>query len=574
MKLSYQRKLTLSFVFIFVIFAVGVAVFENKQERSYKTDALQQKLDAYASVVDSYIKKGAAADSLADALPSNLRLTIIDGSGVVTYDNHIAKTAALGNHTLRPEVISATRNGKGYDIRTSESNGIPYLYYAKKFGSDYVRVALPYDLEVRDFLKPDNLFLYFVIILMGLGVALISYIGGRFGNSVRRLRDFSAALAEDDDLALQRFPDDELGDIGRRIAHDYKQLKDSEITITHEREKLLQHVHSSAEGVCFFNSDRRVAFYNGLFLQYMNTVSDAVISDNPDILLLDVFSPVRSFLKSRADDKYFETRATNHGREFMLRVNVFEDESFEVVFNDITRQEQTRRLKQEMTGNIAHELRTPVTSIRGYLETVLNMQLPPEKQRDFLQKAFNQTLSLSELISDMGLLTKIEERPEAFDFERVCLTDIFAKVSTDLEEKLKAKNISIVSSLSDGLAVRGNANLLYSVLRNLTDNVINYAGENIEIDLNTVGEKDGLVYFSFADNGRGIDNDSHLNRLFERFYRVDEGRTRNTGGSGLGLSIVRNILSLHGGSITAKNRAEGGLEFLFSLPLYKDKQSI
>lgn len=569
MKLTYQRKLTLSFLAIFVIFAAGVVVFENRQERRYKTDALRQKLDAYASVVNSYMEDGATTDSLAWLLPPNLRLTLISEKGDIKYDNMIGQEVQFDNHALRPEVITAGTKGYGYDIRTSGTNGIQYLYYAKQYGKDYVRVALPYDTEVKHFLKPDNLFLYFIIILLGAGVLLISYIGGRFGNSVRRLRDFSSSLAgDDDDTVLQRFPNDELGDIGRRIASNYKQLKDSEINLTHEREKLLQHVQSSAEGVCFFNPDRHVVFYNGLFLQYMNTISDAVISGNPDILLLDVFVPVKSFLKSRTDEKYFDRKVSSHGREFMLRVNVFDDESFEVVFNDITRQEQTRRLKQEMTGNIAHELRTPVTSIRGYLETVLNNELPAEKQRDFLQKAYDQTLSLSELIRDMGLLTKIEENPNSFDFGRIEISDVVSKVGVDLEEILTTKHISIISSLESGITVRGNANLLYSVFRNLADNVINHAGENTVINIRKVDEKDGYVYLLFSDNGPGIRDHAHINRLFERFYRVDEGRTRDSGGSGLGLSIVRNIISLHGGNITAKNGSEGGLEFLFSLPLY------
>jgi signal transduction histidine kinase len=112
----------------------------------------------------------------------------------------------------------------------------------------------------------------------------------------------------------------------------------------------------------------------------------------------------------------------------------------------------------------------------------------------------------------------------------------------------------------------GNGNLLYSVFRNLMDNVVGHAGENIAINIDLRGEDDTFAYFSFSDNGVGIEDEKHLNRLFERFYRINEGRTRETGGSGLGLSIVKNAITFHGGTITAQNRTEGGLEFLFNLP--------
>jgi signal transduction histidine kinase len=119
-------------------------------------------------------------------------------------------------------------------------------------------------------------------------------------------------------------------------------------------------------------------------------------------------------------------------------------------------------------------------------------------------------------------------------------------------------------NITDDLIIKGNANLLYSVFRNLTDNVIRYAGTDIEINISKFNEDRNYFYFSYSDNGTGI-SEQHLNRIFERFYRVNEGRTRDTGGSGLGLSIVKNAVAFHKGTIVAKNKADGGLEFLFKL---------
>jgi signal transduction histidine kinase len=246
-------------------------------------------------------------------------------------------------------------------------------------------------------------------------------------------------------------------------------------------------------------------------------------------------------------------------------VNIFEDKEFEVVLNNITRQEKTRLLKQEMTGNIAHELRTPVTSIRGYLETVLENSLDEEKKKHFITRAYQQTMVLSELIQDMSLITKMEEAPQSFKMENVNIHQLLQTLKTDLALSLQEKNIDMQWTIPDDLNVEGNQNLLYAIFRNLTDNVIRYAGENINIRISKYNEDKDFYYFLFYDTGAGIADESHLNRLFERFYRINEGRTRDSGGSGLGLSIVKNAVAFHKGTITVKNRKEGGLEFLFKI---------
>ncbi len=253
MKLTFQRRLTLSFLIIFVIFTAGVVVFEQGQARRYRTEALEERLDAYAEMIHACVA-GDTPDSidlkvLLPLLPQELRLTVIGASGEVVYDNLFAEPGELDNHAGRPEVANARKQGASYDIRTSASNHIPYIYYAKYFGNDFVRVALPYDVKVKHFLQPDNGFLYFIVILFAVGLLFIHYVGSLFGRSVKRLRDFASTADDADaDLGTAHFPHDELGEIGQRIAGSYKSLKESERTLVREREKLLQHVHSSAEG--------------------------------------------------------------------------------------------------------------------------------------------------------------------------------------------------------------------------------------------------------------------------------------------------------------------------------------
>ena len=562
--MPYKQKLFLSFFVIFALFTGGIIVMEQSRERNFKTKALEEKLDAYADVVNASLIRQhndtQVLDSLITLFPQNIRLTLVDRQGLVLYDNALKETEQIENHSQRPEILTAKSNGNGTDIRISNSNQLEYLYYAKRYNSYYIRVALPYDVQVQRFLKADNAFLYYILGLFVLMLLLINLVANRFGKSIKQLRDFTHT----DGNSKIEFPDDELGEIGTKIAENYSQLKESKQVIALEREKLLQHIHSSEEGVCFFSADKVVKFYNGLFIQYLNIIVDESNSEL-SVALTDLsFDKLNVFLsETNRHENYFETQILKQGKIFTVRANVFEDKSFEIIIHDITKQEKTRQMKQEMTGNIAHELRTPVTSIGGYLETVISQSLDKEKERDFLSKAYNQTLVLSELIRDMGLITKMEEAPQSFQLEAVSIPNLLQSLHSDLEIPLKEKNITMEWNVSDSVIVNGNRNLLYSVFRNLTDNAIRYAGNNVKILVNCYREDADFYHFSYSDTGVGID-EQHLNRLFERFYRINEGRTRDTGGSGLGLSIVKNAITFHKGTIVAKNRA-GGLEFLFKL---------
>ncbi len=564
MNLNFQQRLVLSFLVIFMLFAAAIVLFEQGRMRRYKTEALQERLDAYAGEVSQYILlrgNRPPMDSLLQFLPADIRLTLLERSGRVVYDNVVPDPATMENHAERPEIKSAVAKGSGTIIRTSSSNDRPYLYYAKDYGGALiVRMALPYNIRLQSFLEPDNAFLYFIIALFLIGFYFIYYTGRYFGRTVRHLRNFAASLdGTQNGVQLPKFPDNEFGEVAGRLAENFNHIRANEKHLAQEREKLLLHIRTLAEGVCFFNPDRSVAFSNGLFVQYFNTLFDDTVS-------VAHFPDVEKFLDNRGGDDYYEGRLTGNGKEFLLRLNIFEDNSFEIILTDVTAQERNRRMKQELTGNVAHELRTPVTSIRGFLEILLNNDLGEAKAHEYLERAYSQTKTLSELISDMSLLTRLDGTQDAFVFAEVDAVKLLDRVQADTAVGLLEKNIAFVVDIPPELTLRGNESLLYSVFRNLTDNVIAHAGNDIEIHIKASAHRDGMVQFSFVDTGAGIADQRHLNRLFERFYRVNEGRTRDTGGSGLGLSIVKNTIQFHGGTISVRNRVPTGLEFIFILP--------
>lgn len=246
------------------------------------------------------------------------------------------------------------------------------------------------------------------------------------------------------------------------------------------------------------------------------------------------------------------------------RLKQMADEANRLRLEATEAERRNRQLKQEMTSNIAHELKTPVSSIRGYLEILLsNKPVDDERRRYFLDRCFRQTLRLSDLIQDVSIINKLEESADLFPRTEVDATEVAKEAIGDLADKAAAVGIGVSNNLPP-MPLNGNHELLYCIFRNLVENSIAYAGEGINIVLETYKESPDHYFIHYYDTGKGV-ADEYLSRLFDRFVRIDEGRSRQNGGTGLGLSIVKHSVLFHGGEIYAKNRAEGGLEYFFSL---------
>lgn len=231
----------------------------------------------------------------------------------------------------------------------------------------------------------------------------------------------------------------------------------------------------------------------------------------------------------------------------------------------ISVQEGEEKLKRELTQNISHELKTPVSSILGYMESLLdNPDLPHERQYLFVEKSYHQAQRLRALLQDISTLNKLDESRNLYQREQCEVNTIVHEVLVDLQMGIEERKIKVLNKLPDDITLRGNRTLIYSIFRNLIDNAINYAGEGTTITIALMSSDKIFYHFSVADNGVGIPNE-HLSRIFERFYRVDKGRSRKLGGTGLGLSIVKNGVLFHHGKISAHNITTGGVQFLFTL---------
>lgn len=515
-------------------------------------------------------------DSLVSLIDGkNIRVTVIAKNGKVLFDSFVDDPESMENHLERPEVQKALYAGTGTEIRHSTTTGQDFFYYARSFDDYFVRAAMLYDVEVREFLKGERYFLFFLAFLFLVIWVVVQIITKRLSLSITKLKDFSIKAGRNEPIDDEdEFPDNELGEIGKQIVKIYKKLRKAKDDVALEKDRLFNHMNALNEGIAFFKPNRERMLANSHFIQYTGILSGTAslsaghIFDIPEMGKINKFLDVTLAKKvefKSTELPQIEYTVKKGEQYFRILCIVFADKSFEILITDITRPEKRRLLKQQLTSNIAHELKTPLASIKGYLETLMNNpEVAEEKKKYFIERAYAQAERLNLLLNDISLLNNIEDAGDLFEIKPVNVKNIVQDVIENMQNRLSEKNIRCILNIGENVVINGNDSLLSSVFQNLLDNAVNYAGENITIEINNYLEDRKFYYFSFSDTGTGIP-DEHLHRIFERFYRIDSGRSRELGGTGLGLSIVKNAILFHKGKISARNREEGGLEFLFTL---------
>lgn len=461
-----------------------------------------------------------------------LRLTIISvATGDILYESKARPGDAWVNsesHASRPEVIQAMSEGVGYAVRRlSTIAGEEYFYVATyDDGYDFiVRSSMPYELVYAHNTTMHVVVLLLSIFLVALLLVIIYRVVQAVGNK---------------ELATQ---------------------------------KLLMHLRIAQEGLAFFDHRKRLIFANSLFSEYGDFISEKHLADTGDILVQPEFRSIKRFidndgyLNNTTRESTIFDKVEVSGRIFSLRCVLFKDGSFEISINDISRAEEQSLVEKQLTQNVAHEFKTPVCSIQGYLETILEnypANLSAGQMMHFLQRCYSQSNRLNALVQDMQNLNNMSDAPQRVNKEQVDIAQIVGGIQQEIENKLAEQGMTVVNKLPASLLLMGDAGKIYSIFRNLFDNAVAYAGQGTIITISCFRSDVEYYYFSFSDNGVGVSQE-HLPRLFERFYRVDKGRSRKLGGTGLGLAIVKNAVALHGGTISARDAQGGGLEFVFKL---------
>ena len=278
-------------------------------------------------------------------------------------------------------------------------------------------------------------------------------------------------------------------------------------------------------------------------MPYSSTLQDLLEADWSFLIVMI------SITLSMSVIAYFTTRKLGKDIE---RVNRYEAE------------QEKNRLKRHLTNNINHELKTPVASIQVCLETLLSgISLSEEKRQELIERCYTNNERLRRLLSDVSLITRMEDGSAHIGKEKVVLNDILCEIADELEIMPDEERMTLHTDFNERVVILGNLSLIGSIFRNLIENAIAYSeGKNIYISLMANDAKE--CHIRFEDDGVGVE-EKQLTRLFERFYRIDKGRSRQKGGTGLGLAIVKHAVLFHGGTITASNRPNGGLRFDFIL---------
>jgi|WetSurMetagenome_2_1015567.scaffolds.fasta_scaffold00237_7 two-component system, OmpR family, phosphate regulon sensor histidine kinase PhoR len=580
----FSTKLFYYYFAVFLLFALSIMAFQYHREKQFRVTMLNNRLNDLSLQVDNFIENKNLPDSsgyksideLLPILPySDIRITVIAIDGKVVYDSEVKDVSGLENHLHRPEVSKSHFSDFGTSVRKSASTGKEYYYFSKYFDKYYVRLAEEYDVRVMGFLHRQMMFLIFLIASFIVIWWLLRLITNIFSKSITNLRDYTVAMRHDNTtIPVISFPHNEIGDIAHEIAGIYNDLVKSASELSLQKDKLFKHLHALNEGVAFCSASKEITLSNNLFIQFLNAISGEHSLTPGNFIETPQFKQVNDFVTNHpvsnpvtAETPRIEYRIESTGHFYLVQCILFSDRSFEVIITDITRTEQNKAIRQQMTSNIAHELKTPVASVKGYIETLLeNGEMEAEKKSYFLNKAYSQTERLTDLINDIVILNKLDEAGgSSFPFEEIEIETLVRELKETFGAAMRRKGITLEPEIYPSLKVTANKSLVNSVFQNLMENAISYAGDNITIRIKSLPSDDKFHYFSFSDNGTGIPEE-HQGRIFERFYRIDDGRSRKSGGTGLGLAIVKNSILLHKGEISIRTRQGGGTEFIFSLP--------
>ncbi len=508
---------------------------------------------------------------------SETRITIIAADGKVLADSDY-EIKEMDNHRNRPEVVQAIESDySGTAIRYSETIGEEMLYYAlpvKNQGEliGVLRISRPIEF-IRSVLFEDiKSYLFFFIIL----AAITIIFGWRLTYSIVKPLETVTKTAEkisEGDLS-QRIPvrkyNSEIEKLARMFNLMAEELEDKITEISQEKNRIEAILESMVDGVIAVDKKGKISLINSAARRIFNIEAEKVKGKE---LINSLFSHrIDMYLERAFDKKESISREIkyNNPEQKIIQATFIPllDESEDVnggviVLTDITELRKLETVRNDFVANVSHELRTPLTSMVGYLDTLLESNIEDPKTRDrFLKIIKEETDRLSVLIKDLMNLSKIES--QSFDLEADDLIKVINKVVNLLKQNAENKNIEIKLKFDEQIPlVYMVREQIKQVLINLIDNAIKYTSAGGEVLIRVEKEED-KIYCFIKDNGMGIPR-ADQERIFERFYRVDKARTRSLGGTGIGLSIVRNIIKQHGSEIQVKSREGAGSEFYFYL---------
>lgn len=580
MRLRVDQKLFLTYLAVVAAVVLGLTFGVGALLRRHLTGLMatdvQRELALAASLYDT--RRAAPPDSLADWLGalSGRRVTLVSPAGVVLGDSEVPADSMrhLENHGTRPEVRQALAGRVGRAVRMSASVRVDHLYLARRTADGRVlRLAVPLH-EVRRMVGRVQRGIFSVGML---ALALTGVLSFAFSRAVtqrlRRMAGVARAMAGGDLALRARSGDqDELGAMADALDTLASELQRRLRQLEGERAEMQVLIDAMAEAVIAVDAQGRV--------QRANPAAQRIFSLPPDprglrpreVARKQGFQDlVRHALRG---EPMRPTELTHDGRHLLATAQPLPSGGSVMVFLDVSELRRLEDVRRDFVANASHELKTPLTAIRGFAETLLDPELPPGLRAQFTQTVKANADRLQRIIEDLLDLSRIESGGWRVEPEIVSLPEIAAEAWGGVQAAAEKKGAAFTARVphecefawADPSAVR-------QVLSNLFGNSLRYIPEGgaVELTARGVPGPDGGEWIEVAvrDDGSGIPS-AHLPRIFERFYRADAARSREEGGTGLGLSIVRHLVEAHGGRVDAESELGRGTTIRFTLPAPED----
>ncbi|MCK4656270.1 MAG: HAMP domain-containing protein [candidate division Zixibacteria bacterium] len=577
------------FVVIFISLLLA-ALYGAREMKTLYINQLTNTLEARARVAERLLRpllltnETARLDRECKEISevSGTRISVVDARGLVLGDSH-EDPHSMENHGARPEIVHAYAGGVGVRTRYSNTLQANMMYVAIPVEEDneviaVVRVAVPVS-EIENVLTAfyRNIAIGGAIILV-LGALVSMAVLRRLTAPLRELRNGAGRFAAGDLGSRLPVPTtEEIADLSESMNRMAEQLDVRIRTIAQQRNEREAILSSMSEGVLALNTDEKIVSLNRVVAGFLG-LDIAESLGKAFYEVIRVPSVLKLFERALRDSDITEMEITMPGASekcFQARAAKLKDSTGKkvgvvVVFNDITRLKKLESLRRDFVANVSHELRTPITAITGSVETLLAGAMDnAEDGRRFLEMIARQSDRLNHLIEDLLSLAQIESETEQIGAElsRGRVRDVIESSVAACQEKGQQLRVNVSCSCDSNLEANMNRGQLEQAITNLVDNAIKNSnrGSTVDVEGTSVGDE---IVISVQDKGVGIAA-KHLPRLFERFYRVDEARSRDAGGTGLGLAIVKHVAVAHRGRVSVESELGKGSTFRIHLPQSK-----
>jgi two-component system, OmpR family, phosphate regulon sensor histidine kinase PhoR len=577
-KRSLFFKIFFSYLVVIAFSFIVLSTFIKNEIQQVMTGQIVEELQTYAGLIDLSKTQFGLEQVRHIAYLSGSRVTLADVRGRVFADSE-KDIAGLDNHLNRPEIQEARVRGKGKSVRFSQTLGVNMLYVAvtlhdKDQITGYVRLARPLH-NVQNVIDQVYQTVFLTILIISIfSLILAILVSYQLAKPIRAMEQFTRKLRQGDlQGSILLNTSDETKTLADNINYLVEELQSKIRLANEEKSKLMTALTSIDEGVLIVNIHESIEMVSPSLIHILKEPYGKIAGKT----LMEAFRNAdlqRLFLKFRQSQETATGEITLGGlHPVILQVSISEihgypdEEKFMVVFHNVTRLKKLEQIRTDFIANVSHEIRTPLTAIIGYLETLQNGALESaEDARRFIDVMLRQAQRLHRLVEDLLTISKIELGEMEFHFEPILLSETVDHVISLLEAKAKEKKISMQNDLTRDLPpMKADRDRLCQILVNVLDNAVKFTGSGGRVTIDAEVQ-DNFVVLRIFDTGMGIPKEE-LQRLGERFYRVDKARSRELGGTGLGLSIVKHLMLVHGGKMEIDSRLGRGTSVSLFFPI-------